>query len=151
MCPPCARAARRPGRHRAHACTGGGRAGSIGYSCGCECNRPGPDYDPPIMALDGMPTLTEGVEPSPPRFVVFWRLSDVDVRGNVRPVAVATLGEPRRPRCGYCGPGYRLGDEGCRHGAFFAIPPCTNLPCCTAPEHILACPSPTRRQEADRP
>lgn len=52
MCPPCERATRKRGRHRAHPCDRGGEAGTIGYWCGCPCNAPSPQFVPPVMALD---------------------------------------------------------------------------------------------------
>ena len=54
-CLPCARATRRRGRHRVHGCSGGFIAGSAYVSCQCPCNQPGPNFNPPSMALDSLP------------------------------------------------------------------------------------------------
>lgn len=56
MCPPCQRAQRRRGRHRAHpACTGGGVAGAIGYVCDCRCRALPSWWTPPTMVLPALP------------------------------------------------------------------------------------------------
>lgn len=66
MCPPCTRAARKPGRHRAHYCERGGVTGSIGYTCDCPCNQPSSRFNPPSMALDDFNYTTEDLTPRHP-------------------------------------------------------------------------------------